>query len=68
MASTRHFHQCRVVLLIDAKAVLSCCAKGRSSSWTFKRSMLRIAARLLGMGVLARYLYVPSEDKRLGSS
>ena len=62
MAAGKHFLMKRVVILIDAKAVLSSCQKGRSSSWSFKRSLRRIAAYLLGLGLLAKFLYVPSED------
>ena len=59
-SARKHGH--RVVILVDAKAVLGAAAKGRSSAPSFKRHARRLAALTLAGGFLARYVYVPSED------
>ena len=51
----------RVVLLVDAKAVLGAVAKGRSSSQTLKRIIARISALCLATNTTLHLLYVPSE-------
>jgi len=59
-SASKHGH--RVVILVDAKAVLGAAAKGRSSAPSLKRHARRLAALTLAGGFLARYVYVPSED------
>jgi hypothetical protein len=51
----------RVVLLIDAKAVLGAVAKGRSSARTIKRIVARISALVLATDITLHLLYVPTE-------
>ena len=56
----RHGH--RVIIAIDAKAVLGAVAKGRSSSATLSAIIRRIAAHCLAGGLLLYPIYVPSES------
>ena len=51
----------RLVLLVDAQAVLFACAKGRSSAPTLRFELGRIAALSLAGNGLVRFIYVPSE-------
>ena len=51
-----------MVLLVDAQAVLGAVAKGRSSSPSLQREIMRIAALQLVGGILLKLVYVPSED------
>lgn len=55
-------HGRRMVLLVDAQAVLGAVAKGRSSSPSLRREIMRIAALQLAGDVLLKLVYVPSED------
>ena len=55
-------HSCRVVILLDAKAVLGAASKGRSSSPPFLRGCGRLASLVLAGDLLLRLVYVPSED------
>ena len=55
-------HGRRMVLLVDAQAVLGAVAKGRSSAPSLKRDIMRIAALQLAGDVLLKLVYVPSED------
>ena len=55
-------HGTRMVLLVDAQAVLGAVSKGRSSSGTLRREIMRIAALQLVGGLLLKLVYVPSED------
>jgi len=55
-------HSRRVVLLVDAKAVLHAAAKGRTSAPTTLREIRRVAAYSLAGDLLIRYCYLPSED------
>ena len=55
-------HGQRMVLLVDAQAVLGAVAKGRSSSPSLQREIMRIAALQLAGGILLKLVYVPSED------
>ena len=55
-------HGLRMVLLVDAQAVLGAVAKGRSSSPSLQREIMRIAALQLVGGILLKLVYVPSED------
>jgi len=55
-------HGCRMLTLIDAKAILSATAKGRSGAPGFKQILRSIAAHLLAGNVLIYPLYIPSED------
>lgn len=56
------FHQKRFFFLVDAKAALCACSKGRSGSPQFRRTLLRINTLCLGLPLLPRYLYIPTED------
>ena len=56
----RHRH--RVVILVDAKAVLGAFAKGRSSAKALQHHTRIVAAYCLAADILPRYVYVPSED------
>ena len=56
----KHAH--RVVVLVDAKAVLGAAAKGRSSALSFKVQLRKLAALTLAGDFLIRYIYIPSED------
>jgi len=62
LARSSKFHSRRLVMLIDAKAALCACAKGRSGSPVFRKTLLRIAAFTLSLSLLPRFLYIPSED------
>ena len=55
-------HSRRIVVLVDAKAVLGAAAKGRSSSPALLRLLRRLASLALAGDLLLRYAYVPSED------
>lgn len=55
-----HFHH-RMVVLVDAKAILGAVAKGRSSAPAIRGILRRIAVLLLCTGSLLRLIYVPSE-------
>ena len=57
-----HRHGCRMLALIDAKAILAATAKGRSGAPGFKQILRSIAAHLIAGNVLIYPLYVPSED------
>jgi hypothetical protein len=61
LRSAKHQHS-RLLALVDAKAILSAAAKGRTSSPMLKCTMCSISAYLLAGDVLLRPLYVPSED------
>ena len=54
-------HGTRMVLLVDAQAVLGAVSKGRSSSASLRREIMRIAALQLVGGLLLKLVYVPSE-------
>jgi hypothetical protein len=56
----KHAH--RVVVLVDAKAVLGAAAKGRTSAPSFKMQLRKLAALTLAGDFLVRYIYIPSED------
>jgi hypothetical protein len=58
----RRRHSTRVVMLVDAQAVLGAAARGRSSAKSFGREIRRLAALVLGGDLLVRYVYIPSED------
>ena len=62
VARSQANHGHRVVVLVDAKAVLGAAAKGRSSAPSIAIHMRRLAALSLASGVLLRFVYVPSED------
>ena len=51
-----------MLTLIDAKAILSATAKGRSGAPGFKQILRSIAAHLLAGNLLIYPLYIPSED------
>ena len=58
----RRRHSKRLVLLVDAQAVLGAAARGRSSAQSIKRTIRRYGALVLGGDLLARLVYIPSED------
>ena len=62
LARSRQHHQRRVVILVDAQAVLYAHVKGRSSAATLSRPLRRAAAVLLATGTTPRFVYVPSES------
>ena len=51
---------CRIVMLVDAKAVLGAVAKGRSSARTLKKVIARISALCMATDTTLHCLYVPS--------
>ena len=55
-------HHKRLVVLVDAKAVLGAAAKGRSSAPALRGVIRAIAAHSLASDLLLRLVYVPSED------
>lgn len=55
-------HAHRVVVLVDAKAVLGAAAKGRSSAPSIKRQLRKLAALTICGDYLIRYIYIPTED------
>ena len=52
----------RIAMLIDAKAVLSAIAKGRTGFSAFRRTLASLNAHLLAADILLRPVYIPSED------
>ncbi|CAE7188709.1 unnamed protein product, partial [Symbiodinium sp. KB8] len=56
-----HFHR-RLVILVDAKAVLGAVSKGRTSAPGLRRVLRQIGSLLLATDSLARLVYIPSED------
>ena len=52
----------RVVLSVDAKAVLGAAAKGRTSAPTFSLQIRRMAAITIAGNFFIKYVYIPSED------
>ena len=52
----------RVVVLVDAKAVLGAAAKGRTSAPSFKVQIRKLSALTLASDLLVLYIYIPSED------
>ena len=61
LRSSRRFRK-RIVMLIDAEAVLSAIAKGRAGSPAFRGTLCSINAHLLASNTLLRPVYIPSED------
>ena len=59
--STR-FHGKRLLVLLDAKAILCAVQKGRSSSRKLGRLLQRVGAHVLACDFAPRLLYVPTED------
>ena len=59
--STRK-HSHRVIVLVDAKAVIGAAAKGRTSAPSFKMQVRKLAALTVAGDFLIRYIYIPSED------
>ncbi len=54
-------HRRRVVVLIDSRVWIGAAAKGRSSSVPLLRLLRRVSALVLASGVVAHYVYIPSE-------
>ena len=52
----------RIPMLVDAKAVLTAVAKGRSGSAAFRCTLGYINSCLLATNCLLRVVYIPSED------
>ena len=55
-------HNQRVVMLVDAQAVMGAVCKGRSSSLSLRKEVMRIAALQLAGNLHLHLVYVPSED------
>ena len=53
-------HKRRLVVLIDSKVWIGAAAKGRSSSPSLLRLLRRVAALVLGTGLVVHYLFIPS--------
>jgi len=60
VARTATRHSSRVVVAIDARAVLGAARKGRSSAPTLKRAIMRVAATCLAADLQLMTLWVPS--------
>ena len=61
LRTQKHFHR-RLVVLIDAKAVLGAATKGRTSAPCIRGVLRRLGATLLAANCLLRLVYVPSEE------
>ena len=61
LRTPRHFGR-RVVILVDAKAVLGAASKGRTSSPAIRGILRRINSLLLASNCLLRLVHIPSED------
>ncbi len=62
LSRSTKFHGRRVLVLLDAKAVLYGIQKGRSSSRKLGRLLQRLGAYVIATDMLPRLLYVPTED------
>ena len=62
LSRTSHFHGRRVIVLLDATAVLYGILQGRSSSRKLGRLLQRMAAYVIAADLVPRLLYVPTED------
>ena len=51
----------RLVVLVDAQAVLFAAAKGRSSAPSLRFEIRKLAALALAGNLVIKYIYVPSE-------
>ena len=60
LRTAKHFHH-RLVVLIDAKAILGAACKGRSSARTLRGIMRQLGSLLLATNSLLRLVYIPSE-------
>lgn len=60
LRTAKHFHR-RLVVLIDAKAILGAACKGRSSARTLRGIMRQLGSLLLATNSLLRLVYIPSE-------
>ena len=60
LRTSRRFHH-RLVVLVDAKAVLGAASKGRTSAPGIRGIMRNIGALLLASNCLLRLVYVPTE-------
>ena len=61
LRSAVRFHR-RVVVLIDAKAILGAASKGRSSAPGIRGVLRKIGNLLMATNSLLRFVYIPSED------
>ena len=62
LARSRSKHHRKVVVLVDAKAVLGAAAKGRTSAPGLRSVVRSIGAHTLACDLLVRLVYIPSED------
>lgn len=62
LARSRLKHHKKVVILVDAKAVLGAAAKGRTSAPGMRSVIRAIGAHALACDLLVRLVYIPSED------
>ena len=62
LRSRAHFSK-RLVVLVDAQAVLFAAAKGRSSAPSLRFEIRKLAASALAGDPLIKYFYIPSEYK-----
>ena len=60
LRSNKHFHK-RLVILVDAKAILGAASKGRTSAPGIRGVLRHIGGLLLATNSLLRLVYVPSE-------
>ena len=59
---TRRHQHTRIPILVDAKVVLGCAVKGRSSSRALRGILRALAAHQLGADILLRLVYVPTDE------
>ena len=62
LSRTAGNHAKRIVILLDAKALLGACRKGRSSAPTLRRSLRRSAAVSIACDWRTHFHYIPSES------
>ena len=55
-------HNRRIIILLDARAILGAAQRGRTSARSKQREIRRIAALQLAGNLRVHFLYVPSED------
>eukprot|EP00439_Symbiodinium_sp_Y106_P074706 s3085_g14.t1 len=62
LTRSRRKHHKKVVILVDAKAVLGAAAKGRTSSPSLRGVIRAVAAHSLASDLLVKLIYIPSES------
>jgi len=55
-------HHKRLLLLVDAQAIIGCAVKGRTSAKAVRAPLRTFAATCMAADILARILYIPSES------